>query len=141
DPREDGVKTFAKILSIACVLATSGAFLEAAAKKPPPETSEPKKFSDLFEGLEFRCIGPYRGGRSIAVTGVRGDPLTYYFGATGGGVFKTTDGGSNWEPISDKYFKTGSVGAIAVSESDPNVLYVGMGESHIRGKPSHGAGV
>ena len=79
--------------------------------------------------MEFRCIGPYRGGRSIAVAGVRHDPLTFYFGGTGGGVWKTTDGGSNWENVSDKDFKTGSVGAIAVSESDPNVVYVGMGEA------------
>ncbi|HYV40910.1 MAG TPA: glycosyl hydrolase, partial [Thermoanaerobaculia bacterium] len=91
--------------------------------------------------MEFRCIGPYRGGRSIAVTGVRHDPLTFYFGGTGGGVWKTTDGGSNWESVSDKDFKTGSVGAIAVSESDPNVVFVGMGEAAIRGNVSHGDGV
>jgi photosystem II stability/assembly factor-like uncharacterized protein len=137
------VKSFAKVLSIACVLASASAILQATAaakKEPASGSTEVRKFSDLFAGLEFRCIGPYRGGRSIAVTGVRGDPLTYYFGGTGGGVFKTTDGGSNWEPISDKFFKTGSVGAIAVSESDPNVIYVGMGESHIRGNTSHGDG-
>ena len=105
------------------------------------EEKKPKTFSDLFEGMEFRCIGPHRGGRSTAVTGVRHDPLTYYFGGTGGGVWKTSDGGSNWEPVSDKDFKTGSVGAIAVSESDPNVVYVGMGEAPIRGNVSHGDGV
>ena len=109
----------------------------------PTKTTEekPKTFSDLFEGLEFRNIGPFRGGRVTAVTGVRHDPLTFYFGATGGGVWKTTDGGSNWEAVSDKDFKTGSVGAIAVSESDPNVVYVGMGEAPIRGNVSHGDGV
>ncbi len=72
---------------------------------------------------------------------MRGQPLTFYFGGTGGGVWKTTDGGSNWEPMSDKDFKTGSVGSIAVSESDPNVVYVGMGESPIRGNVSNGDGV
>jgi photosystem II stability/assembly factor-like uncharacterized protein len=113
----------------------------APRKEPVSGAKEQKSFADLFPGLEFRCIGPYRGGRSIAVTGVRHRPLTYYFGGTGGGVWKTTDGGSNWEPLSDKTFKTGSVGAIAVSESDPNVVYVGMGESHIRGNLSHGDGV
>jgi photosystem II stability/assembly factor-like uncharacterized protein len=101
----------------------------------------PKSLSEDFEGLQFRSIGPYRGGRSVAVTGVRGQPLTFLFGGTGGGVWKTVDGGSNWEVLSDKDFKTGSVGAIAVAESDPNVLYAGMGESPIRGNVSHGDGV
>jgi photosystem II stability/assembly factor-like uncharacterized protein len=91
--------------------------------------------------LEFRTIGPFRGGRVTAVTGVRHDPSTFYFGATGGGVWKTTDGGSNWQVVSDKDFKTGSIGAIAVSESDPNVVYVGTGEGPIRGNVSHGDGV
>jgi photosystem II stability/assembly factor-like uncharacterized protein len=98
-------------------------------------------FSDRFGGMDFRCIGPYRGGRVTAVAGVRHDPLTYYFGGTGGGVWKTTDAGASWRPVSDREFKTGSVGAIAVSESDPNVVYVGMGESPIRGNLSSGDGV
>ncbi|HET7453797.1 MAG TPA: glycosyl hydrolase [Thermoanaerobaculia bacterium] len=120
------------------VLAAPG---DAANKKAAPEAAETKSLSDRFEGLQFRCIGPYRGGRSTAVTGVRGQPLTFYFGGTGGGVWKTSDGGSHWEPISDKDFKTGSVGSIAVSESDPNVVWVGMGESPIRGNVSNGDGV
>jgi photosystem II stability/assembly factor-like uncharacterized protein len=91
--------------------------------------------------MEFRTIGPHRGGRSCAVAGLRHQPNTFYFGATGGGVWKTTDGGSNWEVISDKDFKTGSIGAIAVSESDPNIVYVGTGEEPIRGNVSHGDGV
>lgn len=93
-------------------------------------------------GLRWRNIGPFRGGRSIAVTGVASQPNTYYFGATGGGVYKTVDGGVNWEPVSDgQPFGTGTVGAIAASESDPNTVYVGMGESCIRGNFSHGDGV
>src|SRR5215470_12862047 len=76
----------------------------------------------LKKGLRWRPIGPYRGGRSTAVTGVPSQPNVYYFGATGGGVWKTTDSGANWEPVSDGFFKTGSVGAIAVSDSDPNVI-------------------
>jgi photosystem II stability/assembly factor-like uncharacterized protein len=95
----------------------------------------------MMKGLKWRSIGPYRGGRSTAVAGVTGQPNVFYFGATGGGVWKTTDGGINWENVSDTYFKTGSVGAIGISESDANVIYVGMGESPIRGNVSHGDGV
>ncbi|HKP85136.1 MAG TPA: glycosyl hydrolase [Blastocatellia bacterium] len=95
----------------------------------------------LLKGLTWRSIGPYRGGRSTAVAGVTSQPSVFYLGTTGGGVWKTTDGGINWEPVSDEYFNTGSVGAIAVAESDPNVIYVGMGESPIRGNVSHGDGV
>src|SRR5262245_17324944 len=95
----------------------------------------------LLKGLKYRQIGPFRGGRVTAVAGITAQPNVYYFGATGGGVWKTTDSGLNWLPVSDGYFKTGSVGAIGISESDPNVLYVGMGESPIRGNVSHGDGV
>ncbi len=92
--------------------------------------------------LQWRNIGPFRGGRVDAVTGVTSQPLVYYFGATGGGVWKTEDAGLTWKNISDGFFKTGSVGAIAVAESDPNVIYVGMGEAAIRGvATSHGDGV
>ncbi|MBK8502979.1 MAG: hypothetical protein IPL46_12640 [Saprospiraceae bacterium] len=86
----------------------------------------------MFPGLKWRNIGPFRGGRATTVCGVIQDPFTYYFGSTGGGVWKTTDAGASWRNISDRYFKTGSVGAIAVSPSDPNVIYVGMGEAPIR---------
>lgn len=91
--------------------------------------------------LRWRLIGPFRGGRAVTVAGVNSQPNVYYFGATGGGVFKTTDGGFHWEPITDGQVGTGSVGSIAVSESDPNVIYVGMGEPCIRGNASHGDGV
>ena len=97
---------------------------------------------DLVKTLQWRSIGPYRGGRSTAVTGVASQPMVFYYGATGGGVWKTTDGGINWESVSDgSVFGTGSVGAIALSDSDPNTIYVGMGESAIRGNVSHGDGV
>ncbi len=114
-----------------------------AAEKAPEKKEAPAAatIAKAYEGMEFRNIGPFRGGRVTAVAGVRGQPLVYYFGGTGGGVFKTTDGGSNWAPMSDKDFKTGSVGALGVAESDPNVVYAGMGEAPIRGNVSHGDGV
>ncbi len=87
----------------------------------------------LFHGLKWRNIGPFKGGRSVASTGVVGQPQTYYMGSTGGGVWKTNDTGITWENISDGFFKTGTVGAIAVSESDPNIVMVGMGEHAARG--------
>ncbi|MDH3709416.1 MAG: glycosyl hydrolase [Cyclobacteriaceae bacterium] len=95
---------------------------------------------DLYKALEWRSIGPYRGGRSAAVTGVPGKPNLFYFGGAGGGVWRTRDGGSNWENISDGYFG-GSIGAVAVSEYDPNVIYVGGGEKTVRGNVSYGYGV
>ena len=91
--------------------------------------------------LKYRNIGPFRGGRVVAVSGVTSQPNVYYFGATGGGVWKTIDSGATWAPVSDGQFKTGSVGAIGVSESDPSVIYAGMGEPDIRGNASHGDGV
>lgn len=94
----------------------------------------------LYEGLEWRNIGPFRGGRSAAVTGVSGKPNLYYFGSTGGGVWRTTDAGSTWENISDGFFG-GSIGAVAVSEWDNNVIYAGGGEVTVRGNVSYGYGM
>ena len=97
---------------------------------------------DNFKNLlKWRCIGPFRGGRVVTVAGDSQDRNTFYFGACAGGVWKTDDGGTYWTNISDGYFNTGSVGALAVSESDPNVIYAGMGESTIRIDVSHGDGV
>ena len=87
----------------------------------------------MFHGLKWRNIGPFRGGRSVASTGVIGQPNVYYMGSTGGGVWKTTDNGISWKNISDKFFKMGSVGAITVAESDTNIVVVGMGEHAARG--------
>ena len=97
--------------------------------------------TDFVNSLRFRQIGPFRGGRSVAVAGIPSQPDTFYFGAVGGGIFKTTDSGLNWIPVSDGQLKTGSVGAIAVAESDPNVVYAGMGEACVRGNATHGDGV
>ena len=90
-----------------------------------------------FKPVKWRNIGPFRGGRSVTATGVVDDIYTYYMGTTGGGLWKTTDMGINWSNISDGFFKTGSVGAVAVAENDPNVIYVGMGEHAIRGVMTH----
>jgi photosystem II stability/assembly factor-like uncharacterized protein len=94
-------------------------------------------YNAIFKALKWRSIGPFRGGRSVAGTGVVSDPKTYYMGTTGGGLWKTEDMGLSWRNVSDGYFKTGSVGAIAVAESDPNVVYVGMGEHAVRGVMTH----
>ena len=94
-------------------------------------------YNRIFKAVKWRSIGPFRGGRSVAGTGVVGDPRTYYMGTTGGGLWKTDDMGISWRNISDGYFKTGSVGAIAVAQSDPNVVYVGMGEHAVRGVMTH----
>ncbi len=116
--------------------------LQTTAKAPAEPKVAAPLLSDQLPGLEFRNIGPFRGGRSVAVTGVRGQPLVFYFGATGGGVWKTTDGGDAWKNVSDKFFRTSSIGAVAVADSDPNVIYVGTGETAIRGSTSsHGDGV
>jgi photosystem II stability/assembly factor-like uncharacterized protein len=94
----------------------------------------------VYEGMKWRLIGPFRGGRSLTAVGVPSQPNTYYFGAVSGGVWKTTDGGFTWEPIFDKQ-NVSSIGSIAVADSDPNVVYVGTGEACIRGNISYGDGV
>jgi len=129
----------ALFVMIACSLVLYPA--EAAKKKKKTDkTAVETVDTRLFEGMTYRSIGPYRGGRSAAVTGVPGKPTTFYFGGTGGGVWVTEDGGSNWENISDGYFG-GSIGAVAVSEWDNNVIYVGGGEKTVRGNVSHGYGM
>ena len=126
------------IISLVIVFCLSGLTNYSFSKKI---TNKPKVDPIFFKALKWRCIGPYRGGRVVAVAGDPSNPLVFYFGATGGGVWKTENGGITWKNISDGFFKTGSVGAIAVSEADPNVIYVGMGESCPRGNISHGDGV
>src|SRR6266851_5365663 len=119
-----------------------------AEKTKPPESAKPgdapavAKLVDpkTYGGMKWRLIGPFRGGRALAVTGVPSQPNTFYFGAVGGGVWKTTDAGNTWDPLFEKQ-TTSSIGAIAVSDSDPNVIYVGSGEACIRGNISFGDGV
>jgi len=100
------------------------------------------ELDEHYAVVKYRNIGPFRGGRSVAASGVIDDPTTYYMGTTGGGLWKTEDAGQLWHNISDGYFGTGSVGAVSVSESDPNIVYCGMGEHAPRGvMTSHGDGV
>lgn len=129
-----------KRITLLCFLLFHVFILQAQKKGnatvPPAVTFD----EPLYNGLEWRNIGPFRGGRSAAVTGVPGKPNLFYFGATGGGVWKTTDAGNTWENISDGFFG-GSIGAVAVSEWDNNVMYVGGGEKTVRGNVSYGYGM
>ncbi len=113
--------------------------ISSFAQKKNQKTSPVASNSDsiLFSKLKYRLVGPFRGGRVAAVAGDYNDKNTFYFGSVGGGVWKTTDGGSNWKNISDKYFG-GSIGAVAVAPSDENVVYVGEGENSLRGNESEG---
>ncbi len=115
--------------------------LSLALLSSSPVLAEPEAFDEsLFQSLEWREVGPYRGGRSAAAAGIPDQRDVYYFGATGGGVWKTADGGKTWKPVSDGFFG-GSIGAVAVSAWDPNVVYAGGGEKTVRGNVSHGGGV
>src|SRR2546430_9634072 len=108
-----------------------------ATPKPTPAGAIDEK---LFSGMQWRQIGPFRGGRALAIEGVPGEPDTYYFGGVAGGGWKTTDGGQNWTPLFDKE-NISSIGAIAVAASDHNVVYVGTGEAAIRRNNTYGTGV
>ena len=92
------------------------------------------------QGMQYRSIGPFRGGRSLTASGIAGDPTTYYFGATGGGIWKSTDGATTWKPVFD-HEKSSSIGSLAVAPSDPNIIYAGTGEGCIRGDAATGDGV
>ncbi len=107
-----------------------------------PQPSATQFDSTAMQALEWRNVGPFRGGRATTATGVVSNPLVYYMGATGGGVWKTEDAGTSWRNVSDGFFHTGTIGGIAVSEVDPNVIYVGTGEAPVRGQSSsYGDGV
>lgn len=114
--------------------------LAAAANALSQVPSTPEVPQSSYQALRWRCIGPHRGGRALAVSGVRGQPETYYFGAVGGGVWKTTNGGEVWQPIFDAQ-PISSIGALAVAPSDPNVIYVGSGEADMRSDISFGDGM
>src|SRR5208283_2598830 len=112
-------------------------FVAAAATLAAAATYE----ASLFGALQWRSIGPPRGGRSITCSGSSSRPYEYYFGATGGGLWKTTDGGTTWRPVTDNQIHSSSVGAVAVSESNPDVVYIGMGETELRGNIMQGDGI
>lgn len=124
------------ILLIAVIFSAS---MLSAQKKVQLNPSASFSDEQVYSQLKYRSIGPYRGGRSGAVTGSFKSKTTFYMGATGGGVWKTSDGGNNWKNISDKYFG-GSIGAVAVAPSDENIIYVGEGENTMRGNVSEGLG-
>jgi photosystem II stability/assembly factor-like uncharacterized protein len=108
---------------------------------PAPSAASGSTSADpVFKGMKYRAIGPFRGGRSLTAAGIAGDPTTYYFGATGGGVWKSTDGAITWTSVFDQQ-GTSSIGSLAVAPSNPNIVYVGTGEACIRGNISHGDGV
>jgi photosystem II stability/assembly factor-like uncharacterized protein len=140
------IRWFAVVLVIASV-ALGQARSERERKTPeqpaPAQNAASASTSNedpLFKGMKYRTIGPFRGGRSLTASGIAGDPTTYYFGATGGGVWKTTDGAVTWTSVFDKQ-GTSSIGSVAIAPSNPNLVYVGTGEACIRGNISHGDGV
>ena len=125
-------------LLLALTALTFAAFAQKKTKFTPPAiVKDAETDSAYFGTTKYRLVGPFRGGRSAAVCGSYKDKNTFFFGATGGGVWKTTDGGSNWKNITDKYFG-GTIGAVAVAESDENIIYVGEGENTMRGNVSEG---
>ena len=136
------ISTGIAILAITSFMPTTSQAQKKNAKSVAVVQAPTVDLESYFKPVYWRNLGHSRGGRSVSATGVKGNTLTYYMGITGGGVWKTEDAGQNWFNISDGYFKTGSVGAVAVAESDPNVVYVGMGEHAPRGvMTSYGDGV
>lgn len=125
------------LLAVFTMIAVTG--FSQKTKKSQQDVAPAVNEEQLFSKLNYRLVGPFRGGRSAAVAGSYKNKNTFYFGATGGGVWKTADGGSNWVNISDKYFG-GSIGAVAVAPSDETILYVGEGENTMRGNVSEGLG-
>ncbi|MEP6619304.1 MAG: glycosyl hydrolase [bacterium] len=134
-------RTFVVLSLPALIAGTVGISLAGTTDASKPTLAPITLDSTLLKGYRWRNIGPDRGGRSIAVSGVKGRPKEAYFGATGGGLWKTTDGGENWGPVTDGQINSASVGAVAVSESNPDELFIGMGETCIRGNIMAGDGV
>ncbi len=121
------------LLILILLLSIPNSYAQKKKKKKNNTSPSNELIDSTFHGLKWRNIGPFRGGRSVASSGVVGQPMTYYFGATGGGIYKTVDDGITWKNVSDGFLKTGTVGAIAVSETNPNIVVAGMGEHAARG--------
>src|SRR5882724_10209387 len=142
-----GTAWFALVLLISSVSLAQKQAESQRERKPKEQaaavenaTPAPKNEDPTFRGMKYRIGGPFRGGRSLTASGIPGDPTTYYFGATGGGVWKSTDGALTWTSVFDTE-GTSAIGSLAVSPSDPNIVYVGTGEACLRGNISHGDGV
>ena len=118
------------------MLLIAGVFQLPAQVQSTSTTYDPK----YFDKLKWRNIGPLRGGRSLGATGSPGRPNEYYFGATGGGLWKTTDGGTEWFPVTDGQISSSSIGAVAVAETNPDIVYIGGGETQLRGSITQGDG-
>jgi photosystem II stability/assembly factor-like uncharacterized protein len=122
-------------------VARTGLALILAVTGLPPQSSAQEVDPEVFDALRWTNVGPQRGGRSTAIAGSDARPFEYYFGATGGGLWKTTDGGNNWRAVTDGKINSASVGAIAVCPTDPDLVYIGMGETQLRGNVQQGDGV
>jgi len=128
-----------QLLSVFVLLAFAVSAVAQPKKIKSTPVNAPLLDATLLSGVKYRMIGPFRGGRSAAAAGSLQSRNTFYFGATGGGVWKTTDGGSNWKNISDGYFGS-TIGAITIAPSDEKIIYVGEGENTMRGNVSEGLG-
>src|SRR5262245_28953044 len=139
-----GRSMFARVTHVASALALSASALVAQTRSTPA-AQRPAMLASVdtsaLRGLRFRMVGPPRGGRVTAVAGVPSQPQTFYMGAASGGVFRTTNSGQSWTPITDGKVPVASIGAITVAESDPNIIYVGTGSDGLRSNVSTGRGV
>src|SRR5437899_3874619 len=138
---------YLKVCLLVFVFLTSLAFAEIKIYSDTPSGPQPQASmptgripESLFVAMRWRQVGPFRGGRALAVTGVPGEPTVFYFGAASGGIWRSSDAGANWEPIFDKE-DIASIGSIAVAPSDHNIIYAGSGEACIRGNITYGNGV
>ena len=134
------VAAFSSVIIFFAIMSAATPAQNAPATQTTANASEPQFNPRLYQDLQWRCIGPFRGGRTVAATGVPGKPNLFYIGVNNGGVWKSTDAGRTWVPIFDKE-PTGSIGALAVAPSNPNVIYVGSGEGLRRPDLSTGDGI